>query len=148
MPDAPAALSGLEPLRAMLRGEASAASIGAAPDFALVEDAEGRAVFRARSGPGHLNPTAGVHGGRIATALGGAMGCAAHSTPASGEGCASTDLKVNVLRGLTPETGEVTAEGIVIDRRRRVALVGGRLSDGRGPRLAHGTPACMILSAA
>ncbi len=136
MPDAPAALSGLEPLRAMLRGEASAASIGATPDFALVEDAEGRAVFRGRSGPGHLNPTGGMHGGRIATALGGAMGCA------------STDLKVNVLRGLTPETGGVTAEGIVIDRGRRVALVGGRLSDGRGPRLAHGTPACMILSAA
>jgi uncharacterized protein (TIGR00369 family) len=148
MPDAPAALSGLAQLRAMLRGEAPAASIGATLDFALAAIEEGRAVFKGRPGPGHLNPMGGVHGGWIATLLDSAMGCAAHSTLAPGEAYASTDLKVNFLRGLTPETGEVTAEGLVINRGRRMALVEERLTDGRGRLLAHGTSACMILPAA
>ena len=52
-----------------------------------------------------------------------------------------------MMRAITPDGGEVLAEGRVLHRGRRVATAEGsvrRASDGK--LLAHGTSTCMILS--
>lgn len=140
-----AALTGLEQLRAMMRGEGPPATIGLTLDFRLTEVAEGRAVFVGRPGAGHLNPMGGVHGGWIATLLDSAAGCACHSTLAPGESYVSAEIKASFLRGLRADSGEVRVEGTVLHRGRRMALTEARMTDAQGRLVAHATSTCMIL---
>jgi acyl-coenzyme A thioesterase PaaI-like protein len=58
------------------------------------------------------------------------------------------ETKFNLVRAITPDAGELRAEGRVVHRGRRVATAEGfvrRASDGK--LLAHRTSACMILAA-
>ena len=75
------------------------------------------------------------------------MGAAVHTTCGDGESYSTLETKFNLVRAITPDAGEVLAEGRVIHRGRRVATAEGsvrRASDGK--LLAHGTSTCMILS--
>jgi uncharacterized protein (TIGR00369 family) len=54
------------------------------------------------------------------------------------------EFKISFVRAITPETGVIRAEGVVLNRGRRVATAEGRLQDGTGRLLAHGTTTCMI----
>ena len=49
------------------------------------------------------------------------------------------------VRGLTEATGEVRAEGSVINQGRTIATAEGRLSDSQGKLLAHGTTTCLMM---
>jgi uncharacterized protein (TIGR00369 family) len=51
------------------------------------------------------------------------------------------------MRPITPETGRITAEGRVLNCGRRVGTAEGRLTDGKGRLLAHGTTTCLIFEA-
>ena len=53
------------------------------------------------------------------------------------------EFKVSLLRPITTDTGPITAEGIVMSRR-RVGTAEGRVTDGKGRLLAHGTTTCLI----
>jgi acyl-coenzyme A thioesterase PaaI-like protein len=48
------------------------------------------------------------------------------------------------VRPITPETGVIRAEGVVLSRGRRVGTAEGRITDGKGRLLAHGTTTCLI----
>jgi len=54
------------------------------------------------------------------------------------------DIRINYLRPITLETGEVAAHGSVIQSGRRVAYVEAKLVDGAGKLLAHGTGSLLI----
>ena len=63
-----------------------------------------------------------------------------------GEAYSTLETKFNLVRAITPEAGEVLAEGSVVHRGRRVATAEGfvrRASDAK--LFAHGTSTCMIL---
>ena len=45
---------------------------------------------------------------------------------------------------ITPETGLISAEGVVLSRGRRVGTAEGRITDSNGRLLAHGTTTCLI----
>ena len=49
------------------------------------------------------------------------MGAAVHTTCAEGEGYSTLETKFNLVRAITPDAGEVLAEGLVVHRGRRVA---------------------------
>ena len=71
-----------------------------------------------------------------------------HTTCGEGEAYSTLETKFNLVRAITPDAGEVVAEGQVVHRGRRVATAEGtvkRASDGK--LLAHGTSTCMILTA-
>jgi uncharacterized protein (TIGR00369 family) len=85
-----------------------------------------------------------VHGGYAATLLDSCMGCAVHSTLEAGEGQTTLEMKINLVRAISDETGEVRAEGRLLSRGRRVGTAEGRLLDSDGKLLAHGTTTCMI----
>jgi uncharacterized protein (TIGR00369 family) len=116
--------------------------------FEIIEAEEGRTVFSAVPGPQHLNPIGTVHGGFAGLLLDSCMGAAVHTTCADGEAYSTLETKFNLVRAITPDAGEVLAEGRVVHRGRRVATAEGtvkRASDGK--LLAHGTSTCMILAA-
>ena len=85
--------------------------------------------------------------GAGATLLDSAMGCAAHTTCLKGEGYITLELKINLVRAITRETGLVRAEGRIIHRGRTVATAEGHLRDGAGRLYAHATTTCMIFPA-
>lgn len=139
-----AAMSGLEFLTAIRDGRLPRPPISKALEFALVEVESGRAVFEGRPGREHYNPIGSVHGGYAATLLDSCMGCAVHTTCAKGRGYTTLEFKVGFLRPITDATGMVRAEGVVLAAGRRTATAEGRLIDGAGRLLAHGTTTCLL----
>lgn len=137
-------LSGMEYLQRIVSGELPRPPISSALDFGLAELAEGRAVFTVEPKEFHYNPIGVVHGGLAATLLDSAMGCAVHSTLPAGAGYTTLELKVNFIRPMTAETGEVRCEAEVIHVGGRTATAEGRIVDSRGRLYAHATTTCII----
>src|ERR1700744_2979033 len=92
----------------------------------------------------HLNPAGTVHGGLTATLLDSCMGLAVQSTLEKSEARTTLEFKISLLRPITPETGPIWAEGIVLNRGRRIGTAEGRVTDNKGRLLAHGTTTCLI----
>ena len=137
-------LSGLEFLQRIVSGEIPGPPIAALMNFGLAELAEGRAVFTVQPAEYHYNPIGVVHGGLAATLLDSAMGCAVHSTLPAGAGYTTLEVKVNFVRPLTAETGEVRCEAEVIHVGGRTATAEGRVLDASEKLYAHATTTCLI----
>ena len=139
-------MSGLEYMQKLIAGEFPPPPIAELMDMRLIEVEDGRAVFRGMPGEQHLNPIGSVHGGFAATLLDSALGCAVHTTLSAGVGYSTLELAVNLVRGITPATGPVLAEGTVVHAGRRTATAEARLTaeDG-GALLAHAKTTCLIL---
>ncbi len=137
-------MSGLDYLRAILRGDLPGAPIAHLMGFEPVEVEEGRVVFAVEPAEYHYNPIGTVHGGLACTLLDSAMGCAVHSTLPAGVGYTTLELKVNLLRPLPRDTGPVRCEGTTIYVGGRVATAEGRIVDAAGKLYAHATTTCMI----
>jgi uncharacterized protein (TIGR00369 family) len=62
------------------------------------------------------------------------------------KGVAQTTLefKISLVRSITPATGVIRAEGLVLNRGRRIGTAEGRITDPNGRLLAHGTTTCLI----
>lgn len=138
-------MSGLDYLKAIQAGAVPPPPIAVLMDMRIEEVSEGRVVFAVQPAEYHYNPLGTVHGGLAATLLDSALGCAIHSTLPAGMGYTTLELKVNYLRPMTRETGQVYCEGKVIYVGGRVATAEGRLVDESGKLYAHGTTTCMIL---
>jgi uncharacterized protein (TIGR00369 family) len=140
-------MSGLERMRAIADGALPPASIQETLGFALVEADEGRIVFVGEPSDRVLNPMGTVHGGFAMTLLDSACGAAVHTTLGPEESYGTLEIKVNLVRPITPSTGPLRAEGTVIHRGSRVATSEGRLTGERDGKLyAHATSTCLILS--
>ncbi len=137
-------LSGLDYLRKIVAGELPRPPISAMMNFGLAELEEGRAVFTAEPAEYHYNPIGVVHGGLAATLLDSAMGCAVHSMLPAGAGYTTLEIKVNYVRPMTAETGEVRCEARVIHVGGRTATAEGKVVDGAGKLYAHATTTCII----
>jgi uncharacterized protein (TIGR00369 family) len=138
-------LPGLEFLRKIVSGELPAPPIAHALDYALLEVEPGRAVFGIKPAESHYNPIGMVHGGIPCTLLDSAMGCAVHSTLPAGVGYTTLELKVNIVKAMSRDTGLLRAEGKLIHAGRTTAVAEGRLLDEAGKLYAHATTTCLIL---
>ena len=143
-----AAYSGLELLQRIVDGKYPAPPMAALMNFTLSEVSEGSAVFHGMPGERHLNPLGGVHGGWVATLLDSALGCAIQTTLEKGEAYATVEFKVNLVRPITPKTGEVVCEGRVVHRGKTLAVSEATLKDMNGKLLALGTETCSIFPVA
>jgi uncharacterized protein (TIGR00369 family) len=137
-------MSGLEFVRGLVDGTLPLNSIAQTLGYDVSEVESGRVVVTAEPGNIHLNPAGTVHGGFAATLLDSCMGLAVQSTLERGVGQTTLEFKVSLVRPITPETGAIKAEGIVLSRGRRVGSAEGRITDGKGRLLAHGTTTCLI----
>ena len=138
-------LSGIEALRLMMAGNHPPPSISTTLGFYLAEVDEGRALFIGEPSDRILNPLGIVHGGYALTLIDSCTGCAAHTTLAAGVSYTTVETKVNFVRAMTPETGQVRAEGVVVARGRTIITAEGKITDSRGRLLAHGTSTLIVL---
>lgn len=139
------AQSGLEAMRSLIAGKHHPPSIATTLGFTLAEVGDGSAVFLGSPSDRILNPLGIVHGGWALTLIDSCCGCAAHTTLPAGVGYTTVETKVNFVRAITPDTGEVRAAGKVVARGRTIITAEGTLTDSRGRLLAHGTSTLMVL---
>jgi len=137
--------SGIEVMRAMLRGELPYPPIAKTLSFQLLEVDEGRAMFQGIPGPDHLNPMGSIHGGWYATLLDSALGCAVHTMMPPGRGYTTAELGVNLVRAINPaKAPRVRAEGKVLHCGRQLATAEAKLYGPDGTLYAHATTTCLV----
>jgi len=138
------AMTGLEFVQGLATGALPLNSMAQTLGYDVIEAETGRVVVTVRPTEAHLNPSGTVHGGLAATLLDSAMGLAIRSTLDKGVSQTTLEFKISLLRPITPETGTIRAEGMVLSSGRRIGTAEGRLTDAQGPLLAHGTTTCLI----
>jgi uncharacterized protein (TIGR00369 family) len=136
--------SGLELLRMAIAGELPPPPMARLMDIRLTKIEKGKATFTGTPQEFHYNTLGTVHGGFGATLLDSAMGCAVHSTLDPGDIYTTLEFKINFMRALTHETGEVRGIGSVINATRTTAVAEGRLEDEAGKIYAFATTTCVI----
>jgi uncharacterized protein (TIGR00369 family) len=137
-------MSGLAFVQGLADGTLPLNPIAETLGYDVTEAVSGRVVVTATPNHTHLNPAGTVHGGLAATLLDSAMGLAVRSTLEPGVGSTTLEFKISLVRPITPDTGAITAEGVVLSRGRRIGTAEGRITDPRGRLLAHGTTTCLI----
>ncbi len=139
-------MSGLEFVQGLVKGSLPLNTMAKTLGYDITEAENGRVVITVEPNDTHLNPAGGVHGGLSATLLDSCMGLAIQSTLEKGVSSTTLEFKISLLRPITPDTGLITAEGVVLSRGRRVGTAEGRITDGKRRLLAHGTTTCLIFS--
>jgi uncharacterized protein (TIGR00369 family) len=145
-PDRRKEMSGLEFVQGLVDGTLPLNTIAETLGYDVTEVVSGRVVVTAEPNGTHLNPAGTVHGGLAATLLDSCMGLAIQSTLEKGVGQTTLEFKISLVRAITPDTGSIKAEGVVLSRGRRVGTAEGRITDRQGRLLAHGTTTCLIFS--
>ncbi len=139
-------MSGLEFVSGLVDGRLPLNMIAQTLGYDVIEAEKGRVVVAVEPREAHLNPYGTVHGGLTATLLDSCMGLAVQSTLDKGLAQTTVEFKISLIRPITPETGRIMAEGIVLNCGRRIGTAEGRLTDANGRLLAHGTSTCLIFA--
>ena len=137
-------MSGLEYMRKMMTGELPLSGMVQLLGLKLVEVSEGRAVFTVQPDERHYNGLGIAHGGLAATLLDSALGCAINAMMPAGKVFTTLEMKINYVRPITRERGELRCEANMIHVGGRVATAEGRITDEDGKLYAHGTATCML----
>ncbi|GIK80098.1 MAG: PaaI family thioesterase [Pseudorhodoplanes sp.] len=138
---------GLSFLQGIVEGRLPAPPMADTLGFRLIAVEKGRALFEGLPQERHYNPIGVVHGGLAMTLLDSALGCAVHSMLDRGETYTTLEIKVNLVRPITRDTGPIRAEGRIVYRGRTVGTSEGDLKDAGGKLYAHATTTCMIFPA-
>jgi uncharacterized protein (TIGR00369 family) len=136
--------SGLEFLQKVLDGTYPAPPFGEVAGMWPISFERGKVVFVGFPTPRFYNPMGIVHGGWVSTMLDSAMGCAVHSMLKPGQGYATIAMNVNFVRTVSEKTGRVQCEGSIVHFGGRMATSEGRVTDGDGKLIAHGSETCMV----
>jgi len=139
--------TGLAFLQGVIDGRLPAPPIAETLGFQLVTVERGRAIFEGVPEHRHYNPIGVVHGGFAMTLLDSALGCSVHTMLDKGEAYTTLEIKVNLVRPLTKDTGLIRSEGRVLHRGRTMATAEGEIKDAGGKLYAHATTTCMIFPA-
>ena len=137
-------MSGLEFVQGLATRALPLNTIAQTLGYDVVEAESGRVVITLVPTGAHLNPAGTLHGGLTATLLDSCMGLAIQSTLEKGVSQTTLEFKISLVRPITPETGLIKAEGKVLNCGRRIGTADGRVTDGNGRLLAHGTTTCLI----
>lgn len=137
-------MSGLQFVQGLVDGTLPLNTIARTLGYDVTEAENGRVIVTATPNDTHLNPAGTVHGGFAATLLDSCMGLAIWSTLEKGVGQTTLEFKISLVRPIMPETGTIRAEGLVLNRGRRVGTAEGKITDDTGRLLAHGTTTCLI----
>jgi uncharacterized protein (TIGR00369 family) len=140
-----AGISGLEFLRRVLDGTFPKPPIGEAAGIWPVSVEAGKVIFEAMPSSRFYNPIGIVHGGWIATLLDSAMGCAVHSTLPPGRTFVTLEMKTVFVKAVLESTGKLRCEGTLLHAGRRTASSEGKIYDGSGNLIAHGSETCLIM---
>jgi uncharacterized protein (TIGR00369 family) len=145
-PEQQKAMSGLEFVKGLAGGTLPLNTFARTVGYNVVEAESGRVAITLVPTGEHLNPWGTLHGGLTATLLDSCMGLAIQSMLDKGMGSTTLEFKISLVRAITLETGEIRAEGKVLNCGRRVGTAEGRVTDSTGRLLAHGTTTCLIFA--
>jgi uncharacterized protein (TIGR00369 family) len=136
--------SGIDLLKTMEAGELPPPPIMHTLGLSAFSAEVGTASFVLVPQEFHYNPLGSVHGGYGATLLDSAMGCAVHSVLDPGDLYTTLEFKINFLRAMTHETGEVKGTGTIVHAGRTTAIAEGKIEDASGKLYAFATTTCQI----
>ena len=118
------AMSGLEFVKGLASGALNtfAHTLG----YDVVEAESGQVAITVSPTIAHLNPWGTIHGGLTATLLDSCLGLAIKTVLDKGVGSTTLEFKISLVRAITLETGELRAEGKVLNCGSRVGTAEGR----------------------
>ena len=112
----------------------------------LVEVDVGTVAFSCTPDESAYNPIGLIHGGLVCTLLDSVLGCAVQSTLPAGVGYASIEIKVNYVRPVHGDDGELVAYGRLTKPGRRVAFAEGDVRNLDGQVVATASGSCLIVT--
>ena len=139
------ALSGMEFLQKLMAGELPRPPFSATMNMEITELSPGVVTFKATPDLKFYNAIGCIHGGYISTLLDSAMACAIQTKLPSSTAYTTLELKVNFIRPVLLQTGDIYAEGKLIHCGRTVATAEGKLYDKQGKLYAFGTTTCAVM---
>ena len=137
-------VSGIEKLKGIAAGELAKPPMWELIGLSLVAVKDGEATFVCTPKQAHLNPWGVAHGGLAATLLDSAVGCSIQTLLPAGVSYTTLELKINYIRPMTPEMGEVRAIGTAVHVGRRSAVAEGQIIDKNGKLIARASTTCMV----
>jgi uncharacterized protein (TIGR00369 family) len=140
-----AILSGLEAMRAGLRGELPPPPMAELLGLQGIEVEEGRAVVVVEPTEFHANYVGAVHGALTAGLLDAAMSMAVISTMPAGAYAPTAQMNVHFLRPL-PMGAEARAEARVLHRGQKTVVAEARVVSFEGSLCAQATSTCLVVS--
>jgi uncharacterized protein (TIGR00369 family) len=139
-------LTPIEHLRAIRDGRLPDPPVARLLGMRLVKVEPGVAVFELTPAEQHYNPIGVVHGGVAFTLLDSAMGCCVQTTLPADKGYTTLEMKANLVRAVTLQTGLIRASARIVHAGKSTATAEARLEDAAGKLYAHGTSTCLILA--
>src|SRR6202022_3970054 len=135
-PERRKAMSGLEFVTGLASGALPLNTIAQTLGYDVMEAESGRVAITLDPTDAHLNPWGTVHGGLTATLLDSCMGLAIQTMLEKGVGSTTLEFKISLVRAITLETGQIRAEGRVLNCGRRVGMAEGDVTDPHSRLLA------------
>ncbi len=141
------AMSGMQYFEAIAAGKIPPSPMSRLLGFEITEVGQGFIVVECIPGEQHYNLVGnGAHGGLACALLDSCMGAAIQSTLPAGQVATTLEMKVNMVRPITSDTGKLRCEGRVVHPGRRIATSEGKILDAEGKLYAHGTTTMMVLA--
>ena len=132
----------------MLQGKASKSPIAIALRLALVEVSEGRVAYTGQPGEDFTNDVGSIQGGWVAALIAAAIGSAVHSALPPGARYTTLELKVNYVRAVATDSGEMRCIAETLHVGHTTATARAHVEDAAGKLYAHATTTCLILPSA
>lgn len=143
-PEVAGRVSGVEFLQRLLDATYPAPPFSEVAEVWPISVEVGRVAFEASPSARFYNPMGLVHGGWLALLLDSAMGCAVHSTLEPGQAFTTVEMKTTFVRPVRESTGRLRCEGVLLHAGSRIASSEGKIFDGAGRLIAHGSETCLI----
>ncbi|MFZ3323517.1 MAG: PaaI family thioesterase [Usitatibacter sp.] len=137
--------TGMDYLQRIISGEYAQLPIGITLGFRIAAAVPGSVTVRGTPNTASYNLLDSIHGGWTAAVLDTAMALSNLTLLDADQSFTTLDIRINYIRPITVETGEVIAIGNVLNSGRRVAYTEAKLSDASGKLLAHGTGSLLML---
>jgi uncharacterized protein (TIGR00369 family) len=143
-----AELSGLELLQRQIAGALPRASVDLLTGIRLVSAEDGKTEFALRTHGWLMNETGTLFGGMIALLASSAGSAAVQTIAPAGTAFKALDMKLNLIRPVTPDGTDLRALAVVIHRGRQLAIAVTEVIDSRDKRVAVATGTTMLGPAA
>jgi uncharacterized protein (TIGR00369 family) len=141
-------LSGLELLQLQIAGTLPRPPVDLLTGMRIVAAEDGKTEFALRTHGWCTNETGTLFGGMIALLATSSGSAAVQTIAPAGTAFKALDMKLNVIRPVTPDGTDLTALSVVIHRGRQLAIAVTEVIDSHGKRVAVATGTTMIGPAA